>query len=133
MDSDDKYRIRYAGTGELCDIDSTLLDNSFACGVPVHDLNLLSYLMERMDDEQLESLCETVNEYNGDLLCTDIDYVINGAYMALAGIDEDEGFDDVFDGSNVTELIEAERELLQSYPEMNTDVDGSYGQQRFFK
>ncbi len=115
--------IRYAGTNVLWSLDLLLFENNFdGKNVTVDELNLLSYLLERMDEQQRIEFNDTMDEYTNDLGTPDVSTIINEAYDTITVSEGDCELAPFYDGENIRELIAAERKCLQPYETMNKDV-----------
>ncbi|MCL2838106.1 MAG: DUF4240 domain-containing protein [Oscillospiraceae bacterium] len=121
IESDAEISIRYAGTGNTLGLDAILLGQNDAKKMVLDELNLLSYLLDRMDEEQLESFDETMSEYTIDSFDLSTSSIFETAYGIIYLEDEEYSNED-YDRNKVLELLSAERELLKPYPEMNKDV-----------
>ena len=123
-ESNDEINIRYAGSDLLRVVDEFLFINQFenkytGSEISIDELNLLSYLLARMDKEQLSAYNDAMQKYD---TVPGMDNIINEAYKAIAYATGDEDLKTVYDGSNAAELINAERALVKPYPDMSVDV-----------
>lgn len=121
--SDGEIRVRYAGTGDIWAVDTLLLENNInRNSVKVEELNLLSYILERMDENQITEYAEAMCEYTNDLGTPGVKSIINEAYdvhARAAGCHESLSY---FDGENAADLIKAERILIKPYPQIDAGV-----------
>jgi len=124
VESGAEISIRYSGTGEHWYTDVLLLENNLNENptTTVSELNLLSHLLNRMDENEIAKYENAVSEYSNDLGISGIKNIINEAYDVIAHTAGHEESDIWYDGEIVEELLIAERELLKPYPEMNKDV-----------
>ena len=124
VESDAEISIRYSGTGEHWYTDMLLLENNLNENptTTVGELNLLSYLLNRMDENEIAECEDSISEYTSDLGISGIKNIINEAYDLLAQAAECDESLRYYDGENIAECITAERALLKPYPEMNKDV-----------
>ena len=117
--SDSDIEIRYAGTGDYWSIDQVLLENCFdRKGTTIDELNLLAYLLERMDENQLNAFNGVMSEYTNDLGSTGFVNIVNEAYDILSQAEESGEAATVYESENLTGLIEAERNLRDNIPDI---------------
>lgn len=110
--------IRYAGTGKYRSIDIPLLENTIKSReTDIGELNLLAYLIRRMDDNQVKDYCMRLSENSDDLRVRSIENLINDAYETFE-LEPTQ----YYKGDNLNELIAAERKRSAPYQTMNKDI-----------
>lgn len=83
----------------------------------IMEINLLSYLIRRMDDNQIKEYNVRLIENGDDSRVRSIKDIINDAYETLAS-----GTEQYYDGKNLEDLIADERKAMAPYQTMNKDI-----------
>ena len=123
VSSDGEINIRYAGTEyEFTGMDA-VFSSEISCKnfATIDELNLLSYLLERMDGQQIEEFDDIMREHGVEPFISGISTVFEKAY----GILEDDHYSrENYECRKISEfeLITAERNMLKPYLDMNKDV-----------